>query len=121
MHLVYTVFTLIPLRMLLCLALASEISAEPFQYDAARKEQMSVPLSSAGEKSVRNLFSEENFRNNSGIRTVTSNIVTTSNQGRNLVIGEVYTTQQRVHVLQNDNEILMAFLGDNRILEGHKC
>ena len=52
-------FTLIPLRMLLCLALASEISATPFQYGAARQEHMSVRLSSAGEKFGRKIFTDK--------------------------------------------------------------
>ncbi len=45
--------------MLLCLALASEIRAEPFQYGTARQEHMSVCLSSAGAISVRKIFSDK--------------------------------------------------------------
>ena len=52
-------FTLILLRMLLCLALASDISATPFQYGAARQEHKSFRLSSAGEKSVRKIFTDK--------------------------------------------------------------
>jgi hypothetical protein len=45
--------------MLLCLALASEISTETFEYCAARQENLSVRLSSAGEKSERKHFSDK--------------------------------------------------------------